>query len=101
MKLKFKQNDAQAGDVVKMRIHIPPGSDISRAQARKAAQEWAEKAGVQLYGIEVIATKPRAEKTVEARAQHSDEELVRAYVKKTGKGKGTLAVGLKIAEEVT
>lgn len=101
-KLKHPLNDAlpqiNAGDVVKTRVELPAGSEYSRADIRASVREWAEKVGVELYAVEVIAPKTGPTR---ARAVHrsTDAELVRAYAKRMKKGKATVAAGLKIAEE--
>lgn len=89
------------GDVVKVRLELPRGSDLTRAAARAAAHVWAERAGAHLHAVQVTAPEAkRADKTAARdRSQKSDEELVRAYVRKMGKGKATAAVGLKIVED--
>lgn len=92
----------QAGDVVKVRVELPEGSELSRAEVRAQVRAWADAAGVQLFATEIIA--PKASSAVSSsRAQHraSDADLVRAYAKKMGKGKTTVAAGLKIVEETT
>ncbi len=51
--------------------------------------------------MQVVAPKlEKLEKVAAQRSPTSDADLVRAYAKKMGKGKVTLAAGLKIAEEV-
>lgn len=101
-KFRCRDADIQRGDVVKVQVELPTGSDLSRAKVRAAVREWAAEAGVEIYETKVSA--PRAEKTEKAiakRDRRSDADLVRAYAKKMGKGKVTEAAGLKIMEEVT
>jgi Calcineurin-like phosphoesterase len=87
------------GDVVKVRVELPSGSDLSRAQVRAAAQEWAVGAGVELHAVQVVApADARTEKSAE-RPHRSDPDLVCAYAGKMGAGKVALAAGLKIVEE--
>jgi hypothetical protein len=91
--------DVETGDVVKVRIVLAHGSTTSRAEWREAAHAWADKAGVVLYTVEIVAPKAeRLERTDPSRTR-TDEQLVRAYATKMGKDKTTVAVGLKIVEE--
>lgn len=88
------------GDIVKLRIEVPAGNETSRAEWRAQAYRWAEAAGVQLYTVQVVTPTTRpGEKAAATRRQRTDEELVRAYAKKLGKGKTTVAAGMKIVEE--
>lgn len=90
------------GDIVKVRVEIPAGTDVSRADVRARVRDWAARNGVELGVTEVLS--PRAASgAVTTRRSHkaSDEELVRAYAKKMGKGKSTVAAGLKIMEKAS
>lgn len=84
------------GDVVKVRVDLPEGSDLTRTQVRADVRSWAESAGVALYAIEVVAPQPEQADRSRKDRTRSDEELVRAYVRKTGRGQATLSTGLKI-----
>lgn len=90
------------GDIVKVRIELPTGSEMSRAEARARARDWAATAGVQLYSVQVVEPEAAQASKIVARdrPRAGDPELVRAYVKKMGKGETTAAAGLKIVEEV-
>ena len=99
--LIFEDVGINPGDVVKVRVELRAGSEISRAEVRAQVREWAASVGVNLYGVEIIA--PRAGPSRAARDRHraSDEDLVRTYARKMKKGKTAIAAGLKIVEEVT
>lgn len=90
-----------AGDIVKVRVELPPNSDRSRTDVRAEWRAWAGRMGVELYTVQVVSPEAGAS-TPKARLRHRapDADLVRAYVKKMGKGKVTAAAGLKIVEEV-
>ena len=87
------------GDVVKVRVELPAGSEVSRADVRARVRGWAEEARVELSAVQVVA--PAAKSTPAARDRHraSDADLVRAYARKMNKGKATVSAGLKLAEE--
>jgi hypothetical protein len=89
----------QSGDVVKVRVELPPRAEVSRAEVRARVREWADAAGVELYTTEVIAPRAATAKASRDRHRASDTDLVRAYAKKMKKGKATIAVGLKIMEQ--
>lgn len=93
----FKVN---AGDVVKVKVELPPGSELSRAEVRARVREWANEMGVR-HMVQVKAPPATAAiAAVAARRDKADDaELVRAYAKKMGKGKATISAGLKITEE--
>lgn len=89
------------GDVVKVRVDLPEGSDLTRAQVRADVRSWAESAGVALYATEVVAPRPEQADRGRKDCARTDEELVQAYVKKTGRGRDMLVAGMKLAKEVT
>lgn len=92
------EKNLRPGDVVKVRATMETG-EYSRAEARKNIREWAASVGVELYAVEIIA--PRAAPTkMHDRHRASDEELVRGYAKKMGKGKSTVSAGLKIMDSM-
>ena len=99
--LDIKHPLMRRGDMIKVRIELPAGAEISRVQARQRAREWAATAGVELQAIQIIApTTGPAKIAAQARGRAPDSDLVRGYAKKMKKGELTLAAGLKIAEEV-
>lgn len=87
------------GDVVKVRVELSAATKASRADVRARVREWAVSEGIQLYATEIIAPKALPERAAHDRHRATDEELVRAYAKKMGQGKVTVAAGLKIVEE--
>lgn len=89
-----------AGDVVKVRVELPAGSETSRAEARARVRAWAGEIGVDLYATEVVAPRAAAPRADRDRGRASDADLVRQYAKRMGRGKSTAAVGLRMTEEV-
>jgi len=100
--LDIRGRPIRAGDIIKVRVELPPGSDITRAQARTAVAAWVEGAKAHLHAVQVVASRAgeSARKAHAARRRSSDEDLICAYARQMGKGKGTIASGLKIAGEV-
>ena len=75
------------GDMVKVRIELPAGTDVSRAQARQRAREWADAAGVELQAVQITAPAAGPAKiAARTRGRAPDPDLVRAYAKKMKKG---------------
>lgn len=100
LELRADLLDVAPGDVVKIRVDLPAGSDASRAEVRALAHRWAEAAGVDLYAVEIVAPRAAPSRGDRDRSRASDADLVRAYAKKMKQGKTAIAVGMKIAEEV-
>lgn len=98
--MKTPRMEVNPGDIIKVRVELPPKTALSRTEVRTQIRAWAERVGVQLYAIEIIA--PKAAPTRAARDRHraSDTDLVQAYAKKMKQGKVTVAAGLKLMEEV-
>lgn len=93
--------DVAPGDIVKLRVCPARGNETPRAEWRAQARRWADAAGVELHSVQVVApaAEPGAIAAARSRSRRSDEDLVRAYAKKMGKGRATAAAGLKIVEE--
>lgn len=85
------------GDVVKVRIDLPPGAVESRSQIRGAVRRWGEEHGVCVHTVQIVAgttaTRDRKHREVQHR---TDQELVEAYVQRCGATSATLKAGLKI-----
>ena len=100
LKLRADLFDVAPGDVIKIRVTLPAGSDASRAEVRALARRWAEAAGVDLYAVEIVAPRAAPSRGDRDRSRASDADLVRAYAKRMKAGKTCEAAGLKIVEEV-
>lgn len=87
------------GDVVKVRVEVPPRYAASRAEVRARVRAWADKAGLALHAVQVVAPEVISVSPASTK-QVSDKELVAAYARRMKKGKAVLAAGLKIMEEV-
>lgn len=87
------------GDIMKVRVELPPKTALSRAEVRAQVRAWAEEARVQLHAVEIIAPKVTSIETSRDRHRASDADLVRTYAKKMMVDKAVVAVGLKLIEE--
>lgn len=87
-----------AGDVVKVRVELPPGSELTRAEARARVRQWAESTGAELWAVEVSAPRAALGKSTD-RPRKSDSDLVRQYAKKMRQGRAVVAAGLKLVDQ--
>lgn len=87
-----------AGDVVKVRVELPPGSELTRAEARARVRQWAESTGAELWAVEVSAPRAAPGKSTN-RPRKSDSDLVRQYAKKMRQGRAVVAAGLKLVDQ--
>lgn len=93
----------QTGDVVKVRVEVGAGDLLAmgRPYIRQTVREWAEEAGLTLWGIELVVPEA-SQKRERAKAadRRSDDELMHEYVKTQDADKTTLSAGRKIVEKV-
>lgn len=97
--LMAREGEVRRGDIIKVRAVLEEG-ESSRAVARQRIREWADHVGAHLAVLQVVAPDAPASASKARAPLRADDELVRAHAKKMGKGKATIAAGIKIMEEV-
>jgi flagellar basal body-associated protein FliL len=96
--LKPRKNDAKAGDIVKIRIHLKQGDHARWPELKQQAREWAQDLG--LIADTILPVLTDLQQLNKDRTKHqlkrSDEQLLKDYAKARGVDDLTIKAGMRL-----
>lgn len=92
-----KLKGVHEGDILKVRLKLPPDLRTSWPEMQDEVRKWGLGAGVVIHAVQPMTDSTMLfREKAQQRAPRTDEELMKAYAAKTGIDKRTLEMGLEL-----